>query len=91
MVLTFVSYSGAFPNLCSGTLVLAIDGVPIEFPYCSLWTGGSAHIGKNGEEFVSKGKWCLRKWPENFPKELKKEATELVNKNVHKGCCGGCI
>ena len=28
----FVSYNGSFPNLCSGTLVLRIDGVERTFP-----------------------------------------------------------
>lgn len=32
---TFVSYSGRYPNLCRGTLVLNIDGELITFDYLS--------------------------------------------------------
>lgn len=36
----FVSYSGAFPNLCAGELVLNINGDDIKFPSHSIDSGG---------------------------------------------------
>jgi len=87
MELTFVSYDGDYPNLCSGTLILAIDGNPVVFPRDCLRSGGSVRlIG-----YVKKGSWNVSNWPEGFPEELKERAIDLVNKNVKPGCCGGCI
>ena len=37
----FVSYDGKWPNLCSGKLVLSIDGVTVEFPEYCMNSGGS--------------------------------------------------
>jgi phosphoribosylaminoimidazole-succinocarboxamide synthase len=28
---------------------------------------------------------------EEFPEELKQEATDVVNENIEHGCCGGCV
>lgn len=44
----FVSYDGDFPNLCSGTLVLRIDGEKVTFPkycMCSVEASGLMNIG----------------------------------------------
>jgi hypothetical protein len=91
MELDFVSYDGDFPNLCSGKLIMSIDGKSIEFPDYCLRTGGSAYIDDNGNEIIENGEWDIIKYPENFPECLKKEAIELVNKKIQHGCCGGCI
>lgn len=42
----FVSYDGKYPNLCSGTLVLEVDGEKREIPY-ALCSGGSAYFDEN--------------------------------------------
>ena len=89
MKLTFISYDGSFPNLCSGTLVLAIDGKEVEFPPYCLCSGGS--VFTDCDEGVIKGLWSIEKFPEDFPDELKAEAEKLVNCNVPSGCCGGCL
>lgn len=89
--LEFVSYDGKYPNLCSGTLVMRIGGERIQFPEYCLSSGGSAGFTSDGEDVVTDGEWTIRDWPENFPESLKEKATQLVNENVHYGCCGGCL
>lgn len=59
--LTFVFYDGAYPNLCSGTLVLAINGDKIVFPNYCLSSGGRVSFGPDLQENVSKGRWTILK------------------------------
>lgn len=74
----FVSYDGAYPNLCSGQLVLKINGQAREFPrYCD-W---NAHI--------ENGRWSID-LPEDL-EPLRKEIEECINENIPYGCCGGCV
>lgn len=83
----FISYDGAFPNLCSGELVLEIDGVRRnDFELCS---GGCVWFDDNWEDHVESGPWtvCVPKDLEG----LKEEITRLVNENIPWGCCGGCV
>ena len=84
----FVSYSGAFPNLCSGTLVLRIDGKEVVFNQ-ALVSGGYVTFDDDWCEHVYSGEWSVR-----VPKEYehyKSEITRVVNENVESGCCGGCV
>ena len=86
MELTFVSYDGKYPNLCSGQLILAIDGVPVVFPKHCLSSGGSVCFDDNWNEDVQQGELDISDYPKDFPDELKREAVELVNNHVdHKG------
>jgi hypothetical protein len=88
--LSFVSYDGKWPNLCSGNLILAINGQEIKFPYKCLSSGGSVSYDDEGSSIES-GYWTIDIWPEKFPEWLKEQAIELVNENIDQGCCGGCI
>ena len=98
----FISYTGAFPNLCSGVLTLEIDGTPVSFghsymkpepDYQAFWhSGGCCTFGGNGDEIVERAPWKIFK--EDLPTQYQEYAeiiTELFNKNVPHGCCGGCI
>jgi hypothetical protein len=89
--LKFVSYNGAYPNLCRGKLIMELDGNKIIFPEYCLSSGGSVSFTDDWEEIVTKGEWSIDSFPENFPEELKQEAENLVNENINFGCCGGCI
>jgi hypothetical protein len=87
----FVSYNGAYPNLCAGTLVLRADGVEYTFPHYCMASGGGVWFDKDWSEHVDSGPWMINKFPDNFPKELIQEAIDVVNDNVPYGCCGGCV
>ena len=88
--LKFKSYNGAYPNLCSGELIMELDGKIIKFPDFCLSSGGGVYF-EDGDEEVEYGEWTINKFPKGFPKELKGEAEQLVNENIEQGCCGGCI
>lgn len=51
----FVSYDGDFPNLCSGTLVLRIDGEEVMFPKYCMRSGGSVWFDDEWHEHVASG------------------------------------
>ena len=55
----FVSYDGAFPTLCSGKLVLRIDGIEHTFAGYTLISGGEVWFDDNWCEHVEDGEWML--------------------------------
>ena len=84
----FVSYSGSYPNLCSGNLVLKIDGELVNLGRC-LCSGGSVWFDDYCSEHIEEGEWSVDV-PEQY-KHLEDEITAVVNENVEYGCCGGCV
>lgn len=90
----FISYSGEYPNLCSGILVLKIDGKTVTFgnsskaQYPDFWiSGGSCDWDGN----TTSGPWIID--PDALPVEYRAYAAEIeevFNANVPWGCCGGC-
>lgn len=98
--LKFVSYTGSYPNLCSGILTVTIDGKPVEFGYSfaqfglpKFWrSGGSVTFDDGWNECVKRGPWELD--PDALPNDLLplgQQLIDLFNANVEKGCCGGCV
>lgn len=85
----FVSYSGRYPNLCSGMLVIKIGSR--EYKIQRLVSGGSVSFDEVGGEHVDEGDWDVEEWPDDFPETLKKRALEVINESVDHGCCGGCV
>jgi len=88
MSVKFISYDGEYPNLCSGTLVLEINGNRHKLQY-ALRSGGCVLKDDDWNMWAEQGPWSV-----NIPKELEEyryEIEEAVNSNVHEGCCGGCI
>ena len=84
----FISYDGEYPNLCSGTLVLEVDGKKHELSH-ALCSGGSVRFDENWNANVTYGSWSV-----DLPEDLepyRQEIEELVNSEVEQGCCGGCI
>ena len=85
----FIDYTGEYPNLCSGILTLEIDNKIVEFPKYCMHSGGSVWFDEDWNENIEEGDWSI-----DIPQEYlqyKKEILEVVNENVTKGCCGGCI
>lgn len=88
-MIEFVSYDGRFLNLCSGTLVLKIDGVERIFPKYCMSSGDSVSFDSNWCEHVESGAWSV-----DVPDDLidyKQEIEDCVNANIPFGCCGGCV
>lgn len=85
----FVSYDGKYPNLCSGTLVLKINGETVKFPPYCLCSGGSIYDAGN-DYIATEGDWVVTCFPRGYQKYAD-EINKCVNENVEHGCCGGCI
>lgn len=90
----FVSYDGEYPNLCSGLLVIKVNGKLYELRHF-LSSCGKCYFNDDGNEIVTKGDWEISEYkletyyPELIP--FKEEIEKVVNENVEKGCCGGCL
>lgn len=90
----FVSYDGKYPNLCSGLLVIKVNGKLYELRHF-LSSCGKCYFNDDGNEIVTKGDWEISEYmletycPELIP--FKEEIEKVVNENVEKGCCGGCL
>lgn len=85
----FVSYDGEYPNLCSGELVLRIEGKEVNLGRYCLHSGGNAWVDYELCDHTEWGAWSV-----DVPEELTQyidEITEVVNDNVPWGCCGGCL
>ena len=89
MKVEFISYSGKYPNLCSGKLTVIVDGK--EWVIDGLVSGGSVSFTDKWEEIVEEGEWGISNWPKGFPEEAKAVVEFLVNEKVPHGCCGGCV
>lgn len=93
----FISYTGSYPNLCSGVLTLEIDGKTYKFGYGEkynrFWdSGGDCGFTKDWDSYINRGEWTIN--IKELPEELRKYAIEIdkvFNENVEYGCCGGCL
>ena len=88
----FVSYDGKWPCLCSGTLIIKVDGKTYSFKNAMISGGcicGGPHT--DWDMWSEQGDWKINldEHPELEP--YKEEITRVVNDNVEQGCCGGCI
>ena len=103
----FVSYTGKYPNLCSGVLTLRINDEEVRFGhdysvfeswktdgnYDAFWaTGGACGFYANGEDYVNHNEWQI--FEDDLPEEYRKYSKDIINvfnDNVRWGCCGGCL
>lgn len=88
-----IEYDGDYPNLCSGALVVTVDGRRWEFPSHCMSSGGSVGFDDDWNEHVYRGGWSITSWPDDFPSDpaLRKAVVSAVNGEVEHGCCGGCV
>ncbi len=102
----FVSYDGAYPNLCRGRLCLDIDGKKVWFSdkvvfneTTEQWDRVDPHpkFWEPGGEInwrantTTHGEWEID--VQLIPEQYRKYAAEIdreFNDNVEYGCCGGC-
>lgn len=103
----FVKYTGKYPNLCAGALILNIDGENVYFGSRFAFENAvrDKQIDKIPSAFYSafweSGAKCRddyrSEWQIDYnciPDEYKPYAAEInkaFNDNVQWGCCGGCI
>ena len=77
--------------MCGGSLVVKINYHYYLIEH-ALISGGCYYYDEECEDYVvEQGDWLPNE--KNFPEEcidLIDEIMELVNKNIPKGCCGGC-
>ena len=92
MDIKFISYDGSWPNLCSGTLELLIDGTKWVFDryYKAPWTdedgnihsskfwisGGCAGVDSDCREYCESGPWELDE--SEIPEQLADCSDELI-------------
>ena len=88
-----VSYSGCYPNYCSGILVVDVDGKTYEFEQFAVRSEGSVWFDNSWTEHIDYGplKVADDKFPDGFPEECKSKLNELLSTELEHGCCGGCI
>ena len=101
----FVSYTGSYPNLCSGVLTLKIDKKEVKFGHESKdfdWKTGkykddnyssfwNSGGGLDNDYCAFQGEWLIdvSKLPEQYRKYAR-QIDEIFNEFVPFGCCGGC-
>lgn len=95
----FISYTGKYPNLCSGILTLEIDGIEYTFghsykkpkpDFYTFWSSGGDISGNYEDIYCGEWEIDVNDLPEQFIKYAA-EIDEVFNDNVRFGCCGGCI
>jgi len=97
-----ISYSGQYPNLCSGILkftALLAGGQERKYvwPRC-LCSTGSVYVDSDGEAYCAEGEWEIEfNDPRHTPgaqalnEMVRAKLVQLVNQRVEQPCCGGCI
>lgn len=97
--ITFVSYTGEWPNLCYGILKIVIDGETVTFGpatsvekpmYDRFWRSGGYTNWVTGE--VVECGWCV--CADDLPEQYRAyadEIQEVMDASIPHGCCGGCI
>ena len=100
----FVSYTGEWPNLCTGVLSLIIDDKLVHFGhdyvkdwrdddnFDAFWVSGGSVSLHNDNCRVKTGEWTIYRdlLPEKY-RDLANDIDKVFNENIPFGCCGGCV
>ena len=88
----FISYDGRYACLCSGTLIIKVDGKIYSFRNAMI-SGGCTCGGPNTDwdMWSEEGDWDVNLEEHPELEHYKEEIKRVVNDNVEHGCCGGCI
>lgn len=86
-----IEYTGKYPCLCMGHLIVWIDDTKWDFGCYCLSSHGTIERDDDWNMWATEGDWEISEWPEGFPEELKELVAEEVNREIPHGCCGGCI
>ena len=93
-IVKFVSYDGEYPNLCSGTLMVEINGKKTSFgwtnprwlnekkaDYPRFWcSGGSTGFSDDyADSYVVKGPWEMLAQEKDYPPEIWKLLPEILD------------
>ena len=92
----FISYTGKYPNLCSGVLTLKIDDKIVQFGYEEgyepFWESGGGCGFDGSRSYIYGGEWVIDEYSDLKEFEpIKDKLIEVFNDNVEWGCCGGCL
>ena len=95
-MLKFIEYTGKWPCLCMGTLILEFNEKRYEIKNLLSSGGSCGFVEIDGDPYgdtcIGYGPWEINEY--YLPDELKPYADEirdLVNENIDQGCCGGCL
>ena len=93
-----VKYTGEYPSLCLGNLIVVIDGKEFDFGEGAIKSGGGICHDTEWNMWAEQGNWKWsykydkdEKFPEGFPIDMKDEVLNKINEEIRHGCCGGCI
>ena len=82
--IVFISYSGVYPHLCIGLLIIKVNNKVYELED-ALCSGGRCYFNNNGDGIIEKDDWLLKN------RKYKEDIEYVINDNIEKGCCGGCL
>lgn len=78
MIIEFVSYTGTWPNLCSGVLTLKIDGNEVKFGNDDYDTYQEYVEDKNPPNFWHISPWGIVLYYNMIPEEYQKYMSEIL-------------
>lgn len=85
-----VSYDGAYPNTCSGTLIIKVDGKEVYHDCACCHSTGEVWFDDEWGDHVEDGEL---EWNADEASKFSKEIQDAVRDKLSEFqvCCGGCV